>query len=168
MPASESGYRSESGTTQSTTLSRWFSFESSTTPLVWWLRIVGAFYLFLFVMVVFVRLPLQTFAPEGTLALAASGDPIARYLVDTWVMFGLEVGVIGVALIIASRHVAQARLLVWTVMGIELVRGIVDDIYMIARGYEPGGFIAWIVIHSIIIITGYLALRTAKQEVANP
>lgn len=168
MSPSEGGYRGESRSTQSPANSRWFSFASSTTPLVWWLRVVGVFYLFLFVMIVFVRLPLQTFAPEGTLALAASGDPIARYLVDTWVMFGLEVGVIGVALLVASRNVAQARLLVWTVMGIELVRGIVDDIYMIARGYEPGGFIAWIMIHSIIIVTGYLALKTARQETTNP
>lgn len=167
MPPADTGYTSESGSTGTESTPGLFAKNSSDTPLVWWMRIVGTFYLFLFVMIVFVRLPLQTFAPEETLALAASGDPIARYLVDTWVMFGLEVGVIGIALIIASRHVAQARLLVWTVLGIELVRGIVDDMYMIARGYEPGGFIAWIVIHSTIIITGYLALRAARQTGTN-
>lgn len=137
---------------------------SGSTPLVWWLRLVGGFYLLLFIMAVFVKLPLQTFAPDGTLALAASGDPVARYLVDTWVMFGLEVGVIGLAMVIGSWYVEQARLLVWTVMGLELVRGIVDDLYMISRGYDPGGFIAWIVIHSVIILTGFLALRAAGSS----
>lgn len=137
------------------------ALDRSVKPLVWWMRVVGAFYLLLFVMAVFVKLPLQTFAPPETLTLAANGDPVAGYLVDTWVMFGLELGVIGSALVVGSWYIDQARLLVWTVIGLELVRGIVDDLYMIARGYEPTGFLVWIVIHSVIILTGYLALRLA-------
>lgn len=164
MPSSESGYTAESSTRNAATESGLFTVGASETPLVWWLRIVGAFYLLLFVMAVFVRLPIRAFGPEGTLALAASGDPIATFVVDTWVMFGLELGVIGIALIAASWYIGQARLLVWTVIGLELVRGIVDDIYMIASGYEPGGFIGWIVIHSVIIVSGVVALRAAGRD----
>lgn len=162
MPASSAGETAGSTDATTDTETGRFGFASPRAPLVWWLRIVGAFYLFLFVMIVFVRLPLRVFAPEGTLDLAAAGDPLAKYLVDTWVMFGLELGVIGVMLLVATRYLDQARLLVWTVIGVELVRGIVDDVYMIARGYEPAGFVGWIVIHSIIILTGYYALRRAS------
>ena len=130
--------------------------------LKWWLRIVGAFYLLQFVVMVFVRAPIRAIGPEGTLALAAAGDPMARFVVDTWVTFGLEVGAIGVALLLASRIPAQARALVWAIVAIEVGRGIVDDIYMLARGYKPVVSIVWMVIHSMVIVTGVLVLRRAR------
>ena len=129
------------------------------TKLKWWMRIVGGFYLLHFVMMAFVSAPIRTVAPEGMLALASAGDPLARFLVDTWIAFGIEVGVIGAGLLIASRIPEQARALVWTVIGIELVKGPVYDIYMIARGYELAAFIVWIAIHSVIIVTGIFSLR---------
>jgi len=131
------------------------------TKLKWWMRVVGAFYLLQFVMMAFVRAPIRALGPEGALALASSGDPLARFLVDTWIAFGLEVGVIGTALLIASRTPGQARALVWTVIGIELVKGPAYDIYMIARGYELTAFVIWIVIHTVIIASGIYSLRKA-------
>lgn len=127
------------------------------------MRIVGIFYLLLFISSAIVKLPFRTMF-DGVLAQAAAGDLTAKMLIDTWVMFGLEMGVIGAALIIASRIPDQARVLVWTVLGLELVRGIIDDIYMIARGYEITIYIGWIVIHTIIIITGIIALRAHRVE----
>ena len=47
----------------------------SSTPLLllkWWMRIVGVFYLLLFVAAAVIRLPIQILGPEGTLALNAS------------------------------------------------------------------------------------------------
>lgn len=133
------------------------------TRLVWWMRIVGVFYLLQFVMMAFVRAPIRTFGPDGALDRASEGDPLAEFLVDTWVTFGLEVGAIGAALLIASRVPDQAKGVVWTVIGIELVRGIANDIYFIARGIEVSGYVIWIVIHSVVIVTGLLALRSAKS-----
>ena len=130
--------------------------------LKWWMRIVGVFYLLQFVMMAFVRAPIRALGPEGALAQASTGDPMAIFLVDTWVAFGLEVGVIGAGLLIASRIPDQAKALVWTVIGIELVKGPAYDIYMIARGYELTAFVIWIVIHSVIIVTGLLSLRTTR------
>lgn len=98
------------------------------TRLQWWMRLVGAFYLLQFVMMVFVKAPINSIGPEGALAQAAAGDPLARFLVDTWIAFGLEVGVIGTGLLIASRLPGQAKPLVWTVIGIELVKGPAYDI----------------------------------------
>ncbi|MCF7803867.1 MAG: BphX family protein [Candidatus Marinimicrobia bacterium] len=128
-----------------------------------WMHIVGGFYLLLFISSAIVKLPFRTLF-EGVLTNAAAGDQTAKMLIDTWVMFGLEVGVIGAGLLIASRIPGQARVLVWTVLGLELVRGIIDDIYMIARGYEVTIYVGWIVIHAVIIITGILALRAHISE----
>lgn len=140
--------------------------EPSSPPraLARWLQIVGVFYVLQFVAMAFVRAPIRTFGPEGALDLADAGDPIASFLVDTWVTFGLEVGAVGIAMLIASRHPLQARGVVWTVLAIELVRGIANDLYMIARDINVVGYLVWIAIHSIVIVTGLLALRaTAKR-----
>ena len=88
------------------------------TRLKWWIRIVGVFYLLQFVMMVFALAPIRAVGPANALTQASAGEPTARFLVDTWITFGLEVGAIGAGLLIASRAPAQARALVWTVIGI--------------------------------------------------
>ena len=120
-------------------------------------------YLLLFVLVTVLLMPIRAEGPAGALDLASAGDPLARFLVDTWVTLGLEFGVIGTALLLASRAPHQARALVWTVMGLELGR-IGIDVYKIARGYELSGMAVWIVIHSAIIVTGFLALGRARAS----
>ena len=132
------------------------------TRLGWWMRIVGSFYLLQFVANAIVLAPIRAFGPAGALDEASAGVPIARFLVDTWVTFGLEVGGIGAALLVFSRAPDQARALVWTVIGIEVTRGIIADVYMISRGITFAGLLVWIVIHTVIIVTGVLTLRAAK------
>ena len=133
--------------------------------LAWWMRIVGALYVFLFVAATFLRLPIQTEGPEGLLEKAAAGDPMAKFVVDTWVVLGLELGVIGAALVIAARVPAKATILVWTVIGGELIWGIGSDVYKLARGYEPVVPSIWIFIHALIIVTGFLGLRRVTSAV---
>ncbi|MGH8936983.1 MAG: BphX family protein [Acidimicrobiia bacterium] len=111
-------------------------------PITIWMTVVGVFYVAIFVAATFVKLPIQDFISEDVLGQVPPGDEVFRLLEDTWVMFGLELGVIGVALIIGSRVPNRAKLLVWTVLGLELVRGIVDDLYMLTRGYETAGLVA--------------------------
>jgi hypothetical protein len=129
--------------------------------LRWWMRIVGAFYVLQFVMVALVRAPIKAQAPPDTLARAAAGDPLARFLIDTWVTFGLEMLAIGVGLLVASRWLAEARPLVWTVIGIELSRGIAADLYMLLRGLDPAVPLVWMVIHSIVIASAIWCLKKA-------
>ena len=81
------------------------------TKLKWWLRVVGLFYLLQFVANAIVLAPIRAVGPEGALAQASEGDPMARFLVDTWITFGLEIGAIGIVLLIASRTPNEARLL---------------------------------------------------------
>ena len=132
--------------------------------LAWWMRVTGVFYLLQFVMTAAVHAPIRAFGPAGALDRASAGDPLAVFLVDTWVTFGLEVGAIGVALLVASRVAARAKALVWTVLGIEMARGILNDVVMVARGKEVAGYLVWIVIHSAVIATGLLCLERARSR----
>ena len=127
-----------------------------------WMRIVGAFYLFLFVAAAILKLPIQTLAPEGTLEKADAGDAVARFLVDTWVILGLAIGALGVALLLASRVSSRAKVLVWTVIGFELIWGLCSDMYQLMRGHSIEVIGIWIVIHIAFITTGMWALQGTR------
>ena len=129
-----------------------------------WMRVVGVFYVLQFVAMAIVRAPIRTFGPDGALELADAGEPVASFLVDTWLIFGLEVLAVGVCLLIASRRQALAAGVVWTVIAIESSRGILADSIMIARGIEVAGYLVWIAIHSTVIVTGLRAIRAARRE----
>ena len=134
--------------------------------LRWWMRITGVFYLVQATIAAIVRLPIRVLAPAGTLEAASGADAVARLLVDTWLLFGLEIAVVGGALILGSRAPERARPLVWLVLALELFRGIVHDLHMIGRGYDPPPFIVWVVIHLVIIATGYWALQRSRVVTA--
>ena len=129
------------------------------------MQIVGAFYVCQFVMMVFVRAPIRTFGPGGTLSRAGAGDSLARFVVDTWTIFGLEVGAVGVMLLVATRRSELAAGAIWTVLANEVGRGLVADTYMIARGINVAGYLVWMVIHSVVIVTGLVALRASRRDV---
>src|SRR6266550_4556677 len=131
----------------------------------WWMRIVGLFYLLVFVMAAFVKAPIREEGPAGALYLAARGDPMARFVVDTWVTLGLELGAVGVALLVASRAADRGRALIWTVGAMELA-GIAADIYKIVRGYDLRAPLTWMVVHSVIVATGLWALRESRRPAA--
>ena len=132
--------------------------------LMRWSLVVGAFYVLQAVGMAVLRLPIKTFGPEGALEMADGGDAVARFLVDTWFTFGLEVAAVGIALLVASRRTELLRGVAWTVLGIEVLRGVLNDIVMIARGIEVPGYLVWIAIHSVVIATGVAALRAAYGE----
>jgi hypothetical protein len=136
--------------------------ESAMIQLTWWMRLVGSFYVLLGVFNTPLIIEARLSAQYPNLDVSAE-SVAARALIDTWFMFGLEVGVIGIALLYFSRNPIQNTALVWTVLGLEVIRGVVDDMYLLARGYEPGIYVGWIVIHLIIIVTGVLALRAAHS-----
>lgn len=41
-----------------------------------------------------------------------------------------------------------------------------DDIYLIVRGYDTVGYLVFIAVHLAIIVTGVLFVRQAEREVA--
>ena len=120
--------------------------------LSWWMRVVGAVYLFLTIAAI-LRLPIRVEGPRGLLAQAKAGDLIARYAVDTWFMLGLYFLVIGTTLLVFSDRPAEARALVWGVLGLELA-GIAVDIHKLQRGYDRKAPITWMLIHAVILASG--------------
>ena len=127
------------------------------------MRAIGAIYVLQFVMMVIVRAPIRAVGPDGTLELAATGDPLASFLVDTWVTLGLVMAAVGAALLIGSGTPDRARALIWTVLGIELTGGIINDVYMIQHGYSVTVYAVWIVLHTAIIVAGLIFLRDARR-----
>ena len=47
---------------------------------------------------------------------------------------------------------------------LELLHGVLDDIYLISRGYDMVGYLVFIAIHLTIIVTGVLFVRQAEAE----
>jgi BphX-like len=137
------------------------------TRLKLWMRAVGALYLLVFVAAALIKAPISAEGPPGVLALAAAGDATARFVVDTWVTLGLEMGAVGVALLIAARLSNQVEALVWTVCGME-VAGMIADVYQLMRGYDPKAPVTWLVIHTIVIGTGLICLRGARSPAIAP
>lgn len=138
------------------------------TPLKWWMRAVGAFYVALGV----INLPfVLTGRLEGQYpSLGAPLDSVAvKALVDTWFLFGIEIGVIGVALIVASRNAGRYVVLVWVVLALELLRGIAHDMYLLTRGYASVGFyLGFAIVHLVIIATGFSVARRPKRGAGIP
>jgi hypothetical protein len=128
--------------------------------LKWWLRAVGAFYVAQCFMMAVVRAPILAQGPAGTLERYAAGDALAGFVVETWVIFALQVGATGVVMLLASRSPGQAGWLAWAAIAIEVGRGVVADVWLYGRGTTSAGFIGtWLLIHSVIIVTGLLAVK---------
>lgn len=127
-----------------------------------WMRIVGGFYILL---ALFNTPPViaARFASQYPALELAVDSAAAQALIDVWFMFGLEVAVIGVALVWLSRDPLRALPLVWVVLALELVRGIADDLYLLARGYDPVVYLVWIVLHLVIVVTGLLSIRAVRR-----
>ena len=130
--------------------------------LKWWFRIVGAVYVLLgvgfFPPINEARLPfmLPLDVAETTIAYKA--------IVDWTFFFGLDMLVIGAFLLYASRDPLKHLNLVWLIVWLEAIRGVLADIYYIARGYASTPvYVGFIVFHLIIIATGIAAARAAKS-----
>ncbi len=83
---------------------------------------------------------------------------------DLAFLSGLSHGVIGVYLLWASRRPMANTNLVPLVIALELVVGIVDDLYLIfLRAYTIDAvYYGFIVLHLVIIVTGYLVYPRAN------
>lgn len=65
----------------------------------------------------------------------------------------------------AARNPRRYLGAVWLLVWLELLHGVLDDIYLIARGYDMVGYLVFIAIHLAIIITGVVFGRQAEAEV---
>ena len=133
--------------------------------LTWWFRIVGVWYLLLGLMNIYMMFLGSTDYLVQNLPFPADEWAI-RDFVDGWSPFLFEMFGIATFALWASRkpgsHFSSVLLLVW----LEFTHGVLDDIFLIARGYDAGGYIAFIVIHLIIIVTGVVFVRQTQRETA--
>ncbi len=127
-----------------------------------WLRVIGLFYLFVFIIAGIVKIPIRTLAPEGTLDRAASGDILAKLLADSWLTVGVDYAALGLGLLLASRKPESAESLIRAILLFELIRGIGIASYMIIQGYEPAPQIFFVILHTAVIVTGIIVLRNFR------
>lgn len=124
---------------------------------------VAVVYLLLFANLVWLKLDpsrLETFYPTYD---TTTTSVAAQTTIDALLMFGLELAVIAIVLLWASRDPLEHRVLVWLVIALEGIRGILDDLYLIFLREYPVDevYYGFIVLHTVIIVTGYLAYRNA-------
>lgn len=130
--------------------------------LTWWFRIVGAFYMLLAIVNMYAVFVDQTyFASSIPFDWPSSA---VQAFVDGWSPFAFEVLGIGTFCLWASRKPQKFIGAVWLLVWLELLHGVFDDLYLIWRGYSAVGYIAFIVVHLVIIGTGIWAARDASAE----
>lgn len=128
------------------------------------MRIVGVFYLLLTLMNLWGLFLDPPFFAENLPEPFASDQLAVRAFTDAWMVFIFELGVLGAMLVYGSRNPAVNKILVLTVVFAEVFRGIVADAIWITRGYAASSYIPFIVIHLLIIITGWLFVRNASPS----
>lgn len=129
--------------------------------LTWWMRIVGSFYLLLTLMNLYGLFIHPAFfannLPEKYQAVPMAAESFA----NSWMVFVFELGVLGVCLLKASGQPLKAKWLIIAVIWAEIFRGIVCDSIWIARGFDAMSYGIFIVIHLIIIMTGFMFQKKA-------
>jgi hypothetical protein len=134
--------------------------------LKWWFIVVGAFYSLLALMNLYFVLIDPAFAGTMiTFPFPTTADTIQAF-VDGWSPFAFEVFGLGTFMLWASRNPRRYLGAVWLLVWLEFTHGVLDDIYLIARGYDAVGYLVFIAIHLAIIVTGVLFARQAEAESA--
>lgn len=123
----------------------------------WWLRLVGGFYLLL----ALTSLRVLFVDPQmfGAMNPFADDAQALRAFADAWLIFVLEMGVLGVIMLYYARDSAYNRILVLTVALLELVRGAGGDLLWMTRGFPAPNYIPFMIVHLIIAGTGLFFLR---------
>lgn len=118
-----------------------------------WFFCVGAWYLLNFISLLppLMKNQLPRFYP----AIEVSSGSIAyEALIDIWFLFGLLYGTVGIGLFLAARRPLENHLFVILVVLIEIIAGIIWDIYSLTRAITPASFsYFFIAVHVLIIGT---------------
>jgi hypothetical protein len=135
--------------------------------LTWWLRIVGGFYLLLALMNMYFTFSGAQQIIRDRLPFPADAVAVQAFI-DGWSPFAFEMLGLATFMLWASRDPLKYLGAVWLIVWLELLHGVVDEVYLIARGYDALSYIAFIGIHLAIIVTGILFARQASTQMAQP
>ena len=87
-----------------------------------------------------------------------------RVLIDGMFLFGLDIAVVGAALLYWSRDPERARQLVWLAIALELLHRTGFDLYYATRGHVSVPFyIGFATVHLIAVVTRVALLRRARE-----
>jgi BphX-like len=103
------------------------------TKTKWWMRIIGMFYLLLTLgslWVVFINPQLF-----GAMFPFSANELSLRAFSDAWLIFALEMGMLGIIMLYAARESRRNGILVLTVSVLELIRGAGGDLLWMLRGW---------------------------------
>ena len=132
------------------------------TKITWWLLLVGGFYVLLALtslMVLFVN-P-QMFGAMNPFA----ADALAlKAFADAWLIFVLELGVLGVIMIYYARDPVYSRMLVLLISILELIRGAGGDLLWMTRGFPTENYVPFTIVHLIIAGTGLFFLKQEAEK----
>lgn len=130
--------------------------------LTWWFRIVGGFYLLLAVMNMYGTFVNPAFFAQN---FPFPAEPaVVKAFVIGWSPFAFEILGLATFMLLASRDASRYVGAVWLIIWLELLHGVVDDVYLIANGFNAGEYIPFIVIHVIIIVTGIAFAREVGAQ----
>ena len=127
------------------------------TRTMWWLVLVGGFYLLLSL----ASLRVLYVNPQmfGAMNPHAVDAKALQAFGDAWLIFVLEMGVLGIIMLYYARRSPSNRNLVLTVSILELVRGAGGDLLWMMRGFPSENYVPFMIVHLIIAGTGLFFLR---------
>lgn len=117
--------------------------------LKWWFLILGMWYLLLSLM----NLYMMFLGGEQGQKLLIDSIPfpanewVVRAFVDGWSPFLFDMIGIATFCLWASRSPRKYLGAVWLIVWLELLHGILDDMFLIARGYDAASYIGFSFIH---------------------
>ena len=134
--------------------------------LKWWFIVVGAFYLLLALMnMYFVLINPSAMSVAVIFPFPTTPDTTMAF-VDGWSPFAFEILGIATFMLWAARNPRRYLGAAWLLVWLEFMHGVLDDIYLIVRGYDAVGYAVFIMIHIAVIVTGVWAARAAEAEAA--
>ncbi len=130
--------------------------------LTWWCRIVGGLNLLLGLTNLYYVLAAPSVLAD-TLPYADKAQ-MAKAFADAWFPFAADLIIIGVALIWVSWHPDRNLGVVWLAIAGEATHGIAHDLFLVGRGYEAAGYLAFAGVELLVIALGAaFALRVGRD-----
>jgi hypothetical protein len=125
----------------------------------WWMRVVGVLYLFM----AGATLPFGSGVPRALPGIPFN-QQYAQRMEDYQFLGGLAFAAIGASLLLASRDPRQNIIIVWTVVFLEILRGLLGDAYLLGRGAPTYSYGVLVLLHLAIMASGIEVARRARFE----